>query len=162
MAATRLAMCALLAISVSGCAISMPMGSLFSRTEKTASAKADDEITTGSIGSRATTVSSVLTESKETITVPIAAEDWGKAKAALIEALGSKEDTPSVPWENNATNARGSVTALHRTVSTGGSTCRAFLGSALRDKTDTWFEGRACKNSGGEWEMQDLRPWKKG
>lgn len=161
MSAVRLAFLLAATACVSGCTMSMPMGSLLSRSEKVEK-KSDDDIATGSINKTpSATVSAVLSENKEAITVPIAAEDWDFAKKALIEALSSKDDTPSVPWENEKTRARGSVTALHRFTGAGGSACRPFLGSSLRDKTDIWFEGRACKNVGGDWEMQDLRPWKK-
>lgn len=160
MAAARLAML-LAAMGLAGCTMSMPMGSLLSRADKTEK-KSDDDIATGSIGkTQSATVPAVLTESKESITVPIAAEDWDFAKKALIEALSSKDDTPSVPWENDKTRARGSVTALQRFTGANGNACRPFLGSSLRDKADVWFEGRACKNPGGDWEMQDLRPWKR-
>ncbi len=141
----------------------MPMGSFLSRSEKTAEKHEDDTITTSSLSSRQTsaTVPAVLTDAKSSITVPIPAEDWDFAKKALIEALSSKEDTPSVPWDNAKSGTRGTVTTLLRSGGPSGSVCRNFLGSAIKDKTETWFEGRACRLQSNEWEVQDLRPWKR-
>ena len=159
----RLAALLVCAMVLPGCSISMPMGSFLSRSEKTAEKQDDDNVTTSSIASRQTsaTVPAVLSDTKSSITVPIPAEDWDFAKKALIEALSSREETPSVPWDNARSGTRGTITTLIRSGGPGGTVCRGFLGSAIKDKAETWFEGRACRLQSNEWEVQDLRPWKR-
>lgn len=93
-------------------------------------------------------------------TLPIPPADWEAAKARLMEALAETADTPSLPWENAASGMRGTVTALQRGGGPGGQTCRDFLGSAIKDGKEVWFDGRACRGTGA-WAVTELRPWRR-
>jgi surface antigen len=87
--------------------------------------------------------------------------DLAYARLAMAEAFSKTASTKSTPWENPATGARGTVTAirsLYRQDS--GSVCRDFLASYVRGGNETWLEGAACRSSGGRWTVRRLTPWK--
>lgn len=145
-----------------GCAMTFPTTSLFERrntpppapapTQQTAPAAADPTIVTGS--TRAGAPAGVV--------APLPAEDWAHAEKALREALADRADTPSVSWENPANGARGTMTALQRAAGQGSIVCRAFLGSSIKERAETWFEGRACRLGEGAWTFTEMRPWRRG
>ncbi len=142
-----------------GCAMTLP--SLWERTNTTPPgtaqmAQTPDPTTTGSIRRP--------TASAETPTaqggLPIAQGDWDAAKAKLMEALADAADTPSVPWDNPQSGMSGTVTAMQRANGANGQTCRDFLGSAIKDGREVWFDGRACRTV-GPWAVVELRPWRR-
>lgn len=118
-------------------------------------AQAGDPVTTGSI--RRPSDPPAATPAGP---LPIAQADWEAAKARLMEALADRADTPSLPWENPASGMSGTVTALQPTSASGGRTCRDFLGSAIKEGKEVWFDGRACR-TGGPWAVVELRPWRR-
>ncbi|MBN8938059.1 MAG: hypothetical protein J0H01_01150 [Rhizobiales bacterium] len=123
---------------------------------QTAAAQASDPLTTGSIR-RATEPAPA---SAAAGALPIPEADWQAAKRVLLEALADRADTPSIPWENGQSGMRGTVTALQRATGTSGQTCRDFLGSAIKDGKEVWFDGRACRTTGA-WAVLELRPWRR-
>ncbi|MCZ0736115.1 RT0821/Lpp0805 family surface protein [Phreatobacter sp. AB_2022a] len=120
--------------------------------------QADDAVTTGSI--RRPTPQDAASQPAAG-TAPIPDADWQAARRVLLEALADPADTPSLPWENAESGMRGTVTALQRANGTAGQTCRNFLGSAIKDGKEVWFDGRACR-SAGAWAVLEVRPWRRG
>ena len=42
-----------------------------------------------------------------------------------------------------------------------GFTCRDFLASYVRQGSESWLQGEACRIHQGQWEIRAMRPWKK-
>lgn len=145
-----------------GCAMALP--SLWERTNTAPpgaaqmAAQAADPMTTGSVRRPADTPGTQATTPAGPLPIPQA--DWDAAKAKLMEALADRADTPSLPWENAQSGMSGTVTALQRAGGSGGQTCRDFLGSAIKDGKEVWFDGRACQST-GPWAVVELRPWRR-
>jgi surface antigen len=134
-----------LAFVSGGC--SYQMDSMFSRKRD-----ADAE-TTGSIrptALRQPTVAAIPPEG-----------DLAAARVAVSEALGKVGREASVPWEDPATGARGTVTALSNAYSQDGTTCRDFLASYVRNGSESWLQGEACRGLQGRWEVRHMRPWRR-
>jgi hypothetical protein len=68
--------------------------------------------------------------------------DLAYARAVATEALARGTKDSSHPWENPHSGARG------------------FLASYVKDKSETWLQGEACKYNKG-WEVRSLKPWRK-
>ena len=86
--------------------------------------------------------------------------DLAFAKAAVSEALTRGGKDSSMPWENPHTGARGTITPLAQGHSHAGITCRGFLASYVRNGSESWLQGEACRAGRGKWEVRNLRPWK--
>jgi hypothetical protein len=86
--------------------------------------------------------------------------DLAYARAMVAEALARGGKDTSHPWENPHTGARGSITPLTSAYSSNGVTCRDFLASYVKDKSETWMQGEACKFNKG-WEVRTMKPWRK-
>ena len=84
--------------------------------------------------------------------------DLGVARAAA-SAMLDHDGQESAAWENPATGARGTITRVASTYSLGGTECRDFLSSYLRDNAESWLQGEACRDAFGHWGVRDLRPW---
>ena len=54
----------------------------------------------------------------------------------------------------------GTVTPLASAHHQGGTTCRDFLASYVKDGSESWLQGEACRVARGKWEVRNLRPWK--
>ena len=85
--------------------------------------------------------------------------DLAIARAAVSEVLIKGGKHSSVPWENPKTGARGTVTPLASVYSQDGITCRDFLASYVKDGSESWLQGAACRAKRGKWEVRNLRPW---
>ena len=153
MASLRLAALVALAIGLSGCAVSGPMGSMFSKKKDQGDSRAtvSDDVT-GSVGTPAATPASTAGLPSET--------DLVFARLAIVDVLARGSKEISSPWENPSSGARGTVTPIASAYAKDGLTCRDFLASYLR-KTgpETWMQGEACHAKKGAWEVRSLRPW---
>ena len=156
-ASLRLAAVLTLALGVSGCAVSGPLGSMFAKQSKDeANAYANEDVT-GSIASAHSTSPSIAGLPAET--------DMVFARLAIVDVLkrGSKEI--SAPWENPSSGAHGTVTPIASAYDKDGRTCRDFLASYVRRQgSETWLQGEACRakaggKQGASWEVKSLRPW---
>lgn len=83
--------------------------------------------------------------------------DLAMARAAVSEVL--IKGASSVPWENPKTGARGTVTPLASPYSQNGIACRDFLASFVKNGSESWLQGAACRAKRGTWEVRNLRPW---
>jgi len=90
--------------------------------------------------------------------LPFLNGDLAAARAAAAAML-ERDGQASAAWENSATGARGTITRVASAYILGGTECRDFLSSYLRDKTEFWLQGEACRDGLGHWDVRDLRPW---
>jgi hypothetical protein len=91
---------------------------------------------------------------------PPAEGDLAIARAAVSEVLTKGGKDVSLPWENPSTGARGTVTPLATAYDQDGATCRDFLASYVKNGSESWLQGEACRAGRGKWEVRNLRPWK--
>lgn len=91
---------------------------------------------------------------------PPAEGDLAIVRAAVSEVLTRGGKDTSMPWENPSTGARGTITPLAAAASQDGVTCRDFLASYVKNGTESWLQGEACRAGRGKWEVRTLRPWK--
>jgi surface antigen len=143
----RLAACGAavsLALASSGCSFSYQLDSLFSRQyhESTAS------------------IRSSLPRQQAVVAAP-QDRDLTAARAAVSEALARNGRDASVPWEDPTTGARGTVTPLSNAYSQDGTTCRDFLASYVRNGSEAWLQGEACRRAQGGWEVRHMWPWQR-
>jgi 17 kDa outer membrane surface antigen len=159
LASLRLIAVAALTLAVGGCAVSGQFGSMFSGKSDEARAQSEAQVlaldgdeTTGAAGSPPASAKGVSGAASET--------DLVFARLAIVEVLGhgSKKDV-SVPWENPNSGARGTVTPIASAYARDGNTCRDFLASYVRQGTEAWYQGEACRPHKGKWEVKNLRPW---
>ena len=154
-ASLRLTALLTLALGVSGCAVSGPLGSMFAKQSKDEAKAYASEDVTGSIATPHASPASATTAGLPSET------DLVFARMAIVDVLkrGSKEI--SAPWENPSSGARGTVTPIASAYDKDGGTCRDFLASYVRLKgAETWMQGEACRpKQGASWEVKSLRPW---
>jgi hypothetical protein len=89
------------------------------------------------------------------------ADDLAYTKAAAAEVLTRTDANASQPWENPNTGARGTVTPTASAYTQDGFTCRDFLASYVRDGSESWLQGDACRVHQGKWTVRNLRPLKR-
>jgi hypothetical protein len=147
----RLAAVGVLALGVSGCAVS-GFGSMFGKDRDSAQAYAGEDVT-GSVGA------SQVSPAASTVGLPLET-DLVFTRMAVVDVLKRGGKEISSPWENPSSGARGTVTPIASAYSRDGSTCRDFLASYVRNKgSETWMQGEACRVGKGDWEVKSLRPW---
>lgn len=134
-----------LALVASGCSISYKLESLFGSDKDSPQA----DYTAAAVTHEASPEVAGLTGS-----------DLALAKAAASEAVTRSGKDISIPWENPSTGARGTVTPLAAAYTQNGITCRDFLASYVRQSSQSWLEGEACRMEAGNWEVRNLKPWK--
>jgi surface antigen len=131
----------LIGLGAGGCSLSRGDGAF---------AKIDDNEVTGSLGS-GQAGPPVPTET-----------DLAFARTAASDVLTKGDKDSSQPWENPETGARGSVTPLAQAYSSEGRTCRDFLASYVKGRSESWLQGAACQAGQGRWEIHSLKPWRRG
>jgi surface antigen len=129
-----------LGLVVSGCSFSYQLDNLF--------AKKDEPQYTGSLR---------LAQNRPTAQMPPEA-DFLVARAAVNEMLARGGKDTSMPWENPDTGARGTITPLASAYTQEGSTCRDFPASYVRQGTESWLQGAACRPARGKWEVCQSAP----
>ncbi len=126
----------LIALSTSACSFSMGLSSL----------EDDEPKATGAIASKSNiALSSDLDE-----------EDWRRAKAALAVALDPQGPGTQVSWDNPATSRKGTFTPLGAPFVKDDQICRAFS-AVLSGASSAPRHGTACRPSGGEWVIKDIK-----
>ena len=131
-----------LAFALGGCSFSYQLDSLFT--------KKDETDATGSFRAAA----------RKPAAEPPAEGDLAIARAVVSEVLTKGGKDTSMPWENPSTGARGTITPLASAYDQDGTTCRDFLASYVKNGTESWLQGEACRAGRGKWEVRTLRPWK--
>jgi hypothetical protein len=127
-----------------GCSFSYQLGSLFGKDDDTPPVSA-----TG-------TTASVTDEEKPMSDMPPDV-DLAYARTAAMEVLASGEKRGSARWENPKTGARGTVMPIAKVYTQDGLTCRDFLASFVREGSEAWLQGEACRAQHGRWEVRSLK-----
>jgi hypothetical protein len=135
-----------LGLTGGGCSFSYQLGSLFEKSDETAADR------TGSVPTPRGNA-----PAKEHA---VSEHDMAYARAAASEVLKRGGKDSSQPWENPETGARGTVTPLASAYSQDGFTCHDFLASYVREESEGWMRGEACRIHQGKWEVRSLKPWK--
>lgn len=112
---------------------------------------ADEPIKTGSIPSASAPEGAGLPP----------ASDLVYAKVAAAEVMRRDARDASLPWENPASGARGTVTPIATAYRIEGQLCRDFIASHVAGGAESWMEGEACRASKGEWEVRRLKAWRR-
>jgi outer membrane surface antigen len=133
-----------LGLACAGCSFSYQLDSLWSKG-------GDSADTTGSLR---------LATPRQASTLP-PENDLVIARAAVSEVLTKGGKDTSMPWENPRTGARGTITPIASAYDQDGVTCRDFLASYVRDGSESWLQGEACRAQKGRWEVRTLKPWQK-
>jgi surface antigen len=154
-ASLRLAALLVVALGASGCAVSGPLGSMFSKSKDKDDARAyASEDVTGSTAKPAASLASASTAGLPSET------DLVFARMAIVDVLTRGSKQISSPWENPSSGASGTVTPIASAYNKDGATCRDFLASYVRRQgSETWLQGEACRVKPGAWEVKSLRPW---
>jgi hypothetical protein len=87
------------------------------------------------------------------------ASDLAYAKLAATEVM--RRGSESLPWENPASGARGTVTPVAAAYRLEGELCRDFIASYVADGAEAWMQGEACQASRGQWEVRRLKAWRR-
>jgi 17 kDa outer membrane surface antigen len=132
-----------LALAVSGCGFSYQLDNLFAKKEEGAGEHAG----------------SLRLVTPKPAADPPAEADLAAARAAASEVLTKGGKDVSMPWENPRTGARGTITPLASAYRQDGTTCRDFLASYVKNGTEAWLHGAACRAERGKWVVRTLRPW---
>jgi surface antigen len=88
-------------------------------------------------------------------------EDWRRAKAAMAVALDPQGSGAQVSWDNPDTTIKGSFTPVGQPFVKSDEICRAFLATVIGQSSTSSLQGTACRPSGGEWVIKDVKPFKK-
>jgi len=84
-------------------------------------------------------------------------EDWRRAKAALAVALDPQGPGTQVSWDNPATRMKGTFTPTGTPFVKNDEICRSF-NAHLSGATSTNLQGIACRPSGDEWAIKEVKP----
>ncbi len=79
----------------------------------------------------------------------------GGAASTLFEGNGAATES----WENPLTGASGTVSPLAAAYRDGGTICRDFLSSYIREGSNYWLQGETCLAGSGRWSVRSLRRW---
>jgi surface antigen len=89
------------------------------------------------------------------------ASDLVYAKVAASEVMKSGAADASLPWQNPASGARGTVMPVASAYEVEGALCRDFVASYVAEGAESWMQGEACRASRGEWEVRKLKAWRR-
>lgn len=108
----------------------------------------DEPKTTGAIVSAVAPLSPDLNE-----------EDWRRAKAAMGVALDPQGPGTQVSWDNPETHMKGTFMPNGAPFVKNDEICRAFT-AQLNGPSQASLQGTACRPSGDEWAIKDVKPAK--
>jgi surface antigen len=135
----KLVAAGLIALSASACSYSFGLSGL----------DEDEPKSTGAIGAKAVT----------SLSAELDDEDWRRAKAALAVALDPQGPGTQVSWDNPASARKGTFTPTGAPFVKDDQICRAFS-AHLGGPSASALQGTACRPSGGEWTLKEVRPLK--
>lgn len=138
--AAGLAAAVAVSVNAAACSLSYPMGSLVK-----------DEEATHSVAKRV--ISPLSPELGE--------EDWRRARGALALALDPQGSGSQVSWDNPDTLIKGNFTPVGQPFVKDDEVCRAFLATVVGQASTASLQGSACRPSGGEWVIKDVKPFKR-
>jgi hypothetical protein len=132
---------AVLISSMTGaCGISFPMDSLFPEPDAT---------------------NSIKPRLESPLSPELGPEDWRRAKGALAIAVDPQGSGSSVSWDNPDTDMKGNFAPVGQPFVKTDEICRVFLATLVAKGVISTLQGTACRPSGGEWAIKDVKPWRK-
>jgi surface antigen len=102
---------------------------------------------------------SIATRAPVTLSPEMNEEDWRRAKAALGLALDPQGPGTLVSWDNPQTSMKGQFTPTGAPYVRNDEVCRDFS-AHLSGSASASLQGSACRPSGGEWALKDVKPTK--
>jgi surface antigen len=127
------------ALGLAGCSAAIPLPAFVSK----------DDVT-GSIRKPVSPLSASLD-----------AEDWRRASGALAVALDPQGSGAPVRWDNPTSGTKGVFTPVGDAQPVDGRICRAFLSELGGAHPVQSLQGTGCRDKSGDWEVTDVKPWKK-
>lgn len=94
-----------------------------------------------------------------TLSPELDVEDWRRAKAALGLALDPQGPGTQVSWDNPASGRRGAFDPKGAPFVKNDEVCRMFS-AHLGGASTASLQGMACRPSGGEWAIKEIKPVK--
>jgi len=138
--AARLAAAGLLILGTGACSMALPIASLV-----------DEPATTSSLGAKPVSP----------LSPDLGTEDWRRAKAALAVALDPQGSGAQVSWDNPETRLKGTFAPVAQPFVKNDEICRAFAAQITGQAIASSLQGIACRPSGGEWAITEVKPAKK-
>lgn len=89
-------------------------------------------------------------------------EDIRRAHGAMALALDPQGNGSPVSWDNAESKSSGRFTPVALPFLKDDEICRAFLTTIRTEMEQRSLQGTACRLSGGDWTIKDLKPWKQG
>lgn len=139
--ARRVLLAGVLALGSAGCSMSFPMTSL--------------------VAEEPTETASIAPKIISPLSPELGAEDWRRAKAAMATALDPQGNGSQVSWDNPESTMKGTFTPVGQPFVKNDEICRAFLTNVTGQTSVASLQGTACRPSGGDWAIKDVRPFKK-
>jgi surface antigen len=140
-------------LSLGACSITMPF------MERERSFIKDPDIT-GSITPRAAAHAQAPGQLSP-LSPGLDAEDWRRARAAMATALDPQGSGAQVRWDNPDSGAKGFFGAIGNAFLIKDDICRLFVAGVGIKGPEDWMQGSACRTAPGEWDIKDVKPWKK-
>jgi surface antigen len=106
--------------------------------------------------------SSVKMKAVSPLSPDLGGEDWRRAKGALAVALDPQGNGSTVSWDNPDSGLKGAFTPLGRPFVKSDEICRVFRASLRGQNGSTFVQGTACRPSGGDWAVKNVKPAKTG
>jgi surface antigen len=128
------------ALAAGACSMSFPIASLV-----------DEPATTSSVAPRAVSP----------LSPDLGVEDWRRARAALGVALDPQGSGAQVSWDNPDTGLKGTFTPVGQPFVKSDEICRAFTATLAGQTATSTLQGTACRPSGAEWAISEVKPVKK-
>ena len=155
----------------SGCSLTLPMFSLSSSRPEPARpdpAMVTSSLQASSVPSNALALVPVAGVSQSgsarrdtpSLSDHLGPEDIRRASGAMALALDPQGNGSPVSWDYAESRSTGRFTPVGGPFLREDEVCRAFLSTinTLQDKHA--LQGMACRPSGGDWSIRDLKPWK--
>jgi surface antigen len=87
-------------------------------------------------------------------------EDWRRAAGAMALALDPQGNGAGVSWDNPESGTKGNFSPVSGPVLRSDEICRVFLSTLVLQTGTSKAQGTACRPSGGEWSIKEIKPWK--
>ncbi len=132
----------IIAVTLGGCAVSMPIGSLFGA----------DDPPTGSVDASAP----IGVAGQKVLAESMNAEDARRSQGALSLALDPEGNGAPVNWDNPGSGAKGSFRSQGEFFLAGNELCRRFSATLERDGAADAYAGSACRSGPQSWIITEI------
>jgi hypothetical protein len=146
----RAAAIAAIGWGAAGCSITLPMMSLATKPEPEPVV-----LTTASVGPSATRRADT-----PLLDDHLGPEDLRRAMGALALALDPQGNGQPVGWDNAESKASGRFTPVGGPFLSDDEVCRAFLTHVALPLDRHHYQGTACRPSGGDWRVREMKAWR--